>query len=132
YAPYLTRTLPELAYAPVILTCATTGMGLRESIELACDLYDQAHVRVGTGELNAVVEEIVAHHAPRRTRGGRQGKIYYATQIATGPPTIVLFVNNVDVFDATYRRYLLNQLRQRLPFPEVPIRLLFRKRRHGQ
>ena len=132
YAPYLARTLPELAYAPIILTCATDGTGLRQSIELACDLYDQARVRVGTGELNATVESIVARHAPRRTRRGREGKIFYATQISTAPPTIVLFVNDVDVFDATYRRYMLNQFRERLPFPEIPIRLLFRKRRHGQ
>jgi len=130
YAPYLARTLPELAYAPVVLTCATTGLGVREAIELACDLYDQAHLRVGTGELNAVVEDLAARHAPRRTRRGRPGKIYYATQIATAPPTIVLFVNSVEAFDAGYRRYMLNQLRQRLPFPEIPIRLLFRRRRH--
>ena len=134
YAPYLARTLPELAYAPVVLMRATTGLGVREAVELACDLYNQARLRVGTGELNAAVEDLLARHAPRRSRSGRPGKIYYATQIATAPPTIVLFVNNIEAFDATYRRYLINQLRDRLPFPEVPIRLLFRRRRqeHGR
>jgi len=129
YAPYLTRVMPELSYAPVVLACASTGTGVREAVGLALDLFQQARVRVGTGQLNAAVQEILAQHAPRRGRTAKPGKVYYATQIATAPPTVVLFVNDVEVFDATYRRYLLNQFRERLPFAEVPIRLLFRPRR---
>jgi len=45
------------------------------------------------------------------------------------PPTIVCFVNDVRSFDRTYQRFLVNQLRLRLPYSEVPIRLLLRKRR---
>jgi len=129
YAPYITRTLPELAYAPIVLTCATEGTGLAEAVGLAGELFTQARRRVGTGQLNAAVAEIVAHHCPKRGRTTRPGRIYFATQIAVAPPTVVLFVNDVSVFDAAYQRYLLNQLRDRLPFPEVPIRLLLRQRR---
>jgi len=129
YAPYITRTLPELAYAPIVLTCATEGTGLAEAVGLASELFTQARRRVGTGQLNAAVAEIVAHHCPKRGRTTRPGRIYFATQIAVAPPTVVLFVNDVSVFDAAYQRYLLNQLRDRLPFPEVPIRLLLRQRR---
>jgi len=129
YGPYITQTLPELAYAPIVLTCATEGLGLPEAVRLAGELFTQARTRVGTGQLNAAVAEIVAHHSPRRGRTTRPGRIYFATQIAVAPPTVVLFVNDVSVFDAAYQRYLLNQLRDRLPFPEVPIRLLLRQRR---
>ena len=55
-------------------------------------------------------------------------KFYYATQISTAPPTIVCFVNKVEAFDQPYQRFLLGQLRQRLEFAEVPIRLIFRAR----
>ena len=132
YAPYLSRVLPEVAYAPVVLTCATTGTGVREAIQLAGSLFEQSRRRVSTGELNAVIEAASARHSPKRTGGAKPGRIYYATQVATAPPTLVLFVNNIDAFDNAYRRYLLNQLRDRLPFPEVPIRLLFRPRRRGR
>jgi len=129
YGPYITQTLPELAYAPIVLTCATEGLGLPQAVRLASELFTQARTRVGTGQLNAAVAEIVAHHSPKRGRTTRPGRIYFATQIAVAPPTVVLFVNDVSVFDAAYQRYLLNQLRDRLPFPEVPIRLLLRQRR---
>jgi len=129
YGPYITQTLPELAYAPIVLTCATEGLGLPQAVRLAGELFTQARTRVGTGQLNTAVAEIVAHHSPKRGRTTRPGRIYFATQVAVAPPTVVLFVNDVSVFDAAYQRYLLNQLRDRLPFPEVPIRLLLRQRR---
>jgi GTPase len=53
-------------------------------------------------------------------------KIYFATQVAVAPPTIVLFVNNPDIFSQDYQRFIENRFREELPFPEVPIRLILR------
>ena len=131
YQPYLTKAIPELAHAPIIFTTATDGEGVRQAVKLALELFDQSRHRVGTGELNTVFAKLLAAHSPRgkvSRRGGRKGKIYYATQVATAPPTIACFVNNVEAFDRTYQRYLLNHLREHLPFEEVPIRLIFRPR----
>jgi len=133
YAPYLTKAMPELAYAPIIFATAKTGKGVVEAVKLAGDLFDQARHRVGTGELNAVMAEITARHSPRAAPPThRPSKLFYATQITTAPPTIVCFVSNVAAFDANYQRYMLGQLRQRLPFAEVPIRLIVRPRRRDQ
>ncbi|MDY7010838.1 MAG: ribosome biogenesis GTPase Der [Planctomycetota bacterium] len=126
YGPYLTRALPGLSYAPIVFTRATDGEGVREAVALAGELFEQARLRVPTAELNTAMEEILAHHSPRSKHTGRPAKIYYVTQIATAPPTLAAFVNNADSFEPTFRRYLINQLRLRLPFPEVPIRLIFR------
>jgi GTP-binding protein len=52
--------------------------------------------------------------------------VYYATQIDVSPPTIVLKVNNAEHFSPTYQRYLVNRLRELLPYAEVPIRLFVR------
>ena len=131
YGPYLTKELPELPYAPIVFTRAHEGVGVREAVDMAGELFRQSRLRVGTSELNVCIEEIVSHHSPRAGRSGRPSRIYYATQITAAPPTIVCFVNALDPFDATYQRYMLNQFRQRLPFSEVPIRLLFRQRRRG-
>src|SRR5207253_3915077 len=53
---------------------------------------------------------------------------YYATQVGTAPPTVVLFVNKPSLFDAPYQRYLLNVFRQKLPFRDIPIKLYLRAR----
>ena len=61
----------------------------------------------------------------------RRPKIYYATQVGTEPPTIVMFCNDPKAFGEPYRRYLLGALREHLPFAEVPIKLYLRKRQQG-
>jgi len=129
YAEYFAETIPELRFAPISLTAATTGRNVRQTIRLAEQLFDQANTRVSTGELNSHVREILKLRGPSHKSGTKPPKILYAAQIATAPPTIVCFVNDPRSFDRNYERFLVNQLRDRLPYSEVPIRLLFRKRR---
>jgi GTP-binding protein len=58
----------------------------------------------------------------------RRPKIYYATQVGTAPPTVVLFTNGPDLIEEPYQRYLLKTFRDQLPFGEVPIRLFLRSK----
>ncbi len=129
YIEYFTKVFPGLSYAPISLTTASEGGGVHETIELAEELFNQANTRVGTGELNAIMEEILALRGPSHKSGTRPPKIYYVSQVATAPPTIVCFVNDVRSFDTSYQRFLVNRFREMLPFCEVPIRLVFRARR---
>jgi len=129
YVEYFEKTMPELKFAPVSLTTSTEGYNVRGTIQLAAQLFDQANTRIPTAELNTHIEEILALRGPSHKAGTKRPKILYASQIGTAPPTIVCFVNDLRSFDRTYQRFLVNQLRERLPFDEVPIRLLLRKRR---
>jgi len=131
YAEYLGKTFPELSYAPISLTSAVEETNLRETIRLAEAIFDQSRTRVGTAELNATIEEIIALRGPSHKHGTAPPKIFYVSQISTAPPTIVCFVNNVRSFQGSYERFLLNQLRRRLPYAEIPIRLIFRQRRRN-
>ncbi len=129
YGEYLLKTLPGLDYAPVAFVTATQSRNVQSAVDLAASLFKQARTRVPTGKLNAIVAEAVSENAPKPKRRTGRVKILYATQVATCPPTIVLFVNHPDRVTPTFERFLLNRLRERLPFDEVPIRLLFRGRR---
>jgi len=131
YGEYLGKVFPELAFAPISLTSATEGVNVAETIRLAEQLYDQARHRVGTAELNAVIEQILTQRGPSHKAGTKPPKILYASQIGILPPTVVCFVNDVRSFDRNYQRYLVNQLRARLPYAEVPIRLILRSRRES-
>lgn len=55
-------------------------------------------------------------------------KLYYATQVACNPPTIVMFTNGDDMFDKTYQRHPMKNLRDHFPFKDVPVKLYFRYR----
>jgi len=129
YERYLTRELPGLAFAPIAFTAARTDRGVREVLDLAIELFGQATTQISTSQLNAVFEAIRAGHPAPARGGGQIPKLYYATQIGTNPVTILMFVNRPQCFDVNYRRFLVGQLRSRLPVAEVPIRLFARSHR---
>ena len=129
YGDYLSKVMPELDYAPLTFVTASTGKNVDATIDLATNLFKQARTRVGTGRLNQILADALEGHKPVRQRGEKAPKVFYATQAGTAPPTIVLFVNDPRRISTNYRRFLLNRLRERLPFPEIPIRLFLRPRR---
>ena len=129
YAEYITKMFPSLSYAPISLASATEGTNLPQTIRLAEQLFTQSRRRVQTSQLNVAIAEILKLRGPSHKAGTRPPKILYASQVSTAPPTIVFFVNDVRSFDTGYQRFLLNQMRERLDFAEVPVRLIFRQRR---
>jgi GTP-binding protein len=126
YAEYLEDALKGLPFAPIIFISASLQEGMEEVIAMAWNLHEQASHRVSTSELNEFIDLIRAERGPAASKGGKQPKIYYATQLDTNPPTVALFVNLPDLFDHNYQKYLMNRMRDELPFAEVPIRLLIR------
>jgi GTP-binding protein len=125
YVEYLDDALKGLSFAPIVFTSATEGEGMREAVALALNLYEQANHRMGTSELNRAIEEISKERGPSN-KYGRHAKMYYATQTGVNPPTVVLFVNDADLFDRNYQQYLINRMRDTVAFSEVPIRLFVR------
>ena len=129
FGTYFGKVFPELDYAPMVFTTAGTGQNVDAAIDVAWSLFKQAGIRLGTGQLNSALSAIIEERGPSAKRGARAPRIYYATQVAVRPPTIVLFVNHPSLVTQGYQRYLLNRFRGCLPFEEVPIRLIFRARR---
>ena len=126
YRNYFAEVLPGLSYAPVMFITATQGRNVQRLLELAGKLYRQTTATVSTVKLNKALRAIVERRPPSARKKVGIPKIYYGTQVAAAPPALLLFVNDPEKIDENYRRYLLNQLRDLLPFGEVPIRLLIR------
>ena len=131
FTDYIQSRLPGLYFAPLSFMSALNGENVIETIKLAQEIFEQAHTRVSTSELNKVIEHAFALHRPRK-RKNKMAKIYYATQVSVSPPTFVLFVNVKSLFNSDYERYLSNQLRKDLPFHEIPLRFYFRPKKRGQ
>lgn len=127
YDEYLDRQFPMLSFAPRAFITAQTGKNAQQLLDLAQSLFKQTHARVATSDLNSVIREALIRRQPP-VRQNKRPKIFYATQVASAPPTLVLFCNNPKLFDGSYERYLINQCREALPFDEVPIKLYLRKR----
>jgi GTP-binding protein len=131
WGDYLRATFPSLDFVPIAFITARTGKNVHAVLNLAQNLHKQASARVATGDLNRVLRQAL-EAAPPPLRQNRRAKVYYATQAATNPPTVVLFTNGPELFDNTYQRYLVKTLRDHLPFHEVPIRLLLRAKRREE
>jgi GTP-binding protein len=127
YREYLNAELRNLDYAPVAFVTATEGRNVQAVLDTAQRLFKQARLRISTGRLNQVIRRVLEERTPS-TPSGNRPKIYYATQVETAPPSIVLVVNRPVLIDETYQRFMINRLRELLPYPEVPIRLLLRPR----
>jgi len=127
WGEYLRESFPDLSYVPIAFITGKTGKNIKMLLNHAQMLFNQSRQRLSTALLNKLVTEALENNPPP-LHYHRKAKIYYATQVDVTPPTIALFCNMPDAFSAPYQRYLLNYLRDGLPFAEVPIRLLFRKR----
>ncbi len=126
YEEYLTKTLPALRYAPIAFTTATEHKNVQSVLDLSAELFKQATTWITTGRLNKAFEIIREERATPQKRGRHWPRIYYVTQIAVNPVTILMFVNDPRLFDENYRRFVTSRLRELLPIGEVPIRLLAR------
>lgn len=122
------RTLP---YVPITFITGRTGQNARQMLNVAEGLFQQARRRVATARLNQVLRMALERNPPPLYRQ-RLPRIYYGTQVAVQPPTLVLFCSQPRAFGGPYRRYLLNVLRQHLPLAEVPIKLYLRPRPRGE
>lgn len=133
YRNYIDDELKGLGHCPIAFATAAKGAdegGVWDILGVAGELFEQAQVRVGTGELNRAFREF-AQGLPA-SKLGRRLKVLYATQVETAPPTIVLVVNDPGLYSPQAERFLNNRIREALPFPEAPVRLIIRGRRKDE
>ena len=106
---------------------ALSGQRVQRILAEARRVAEERFRRVSTGELNRLVMDAVRAHPPSHVRN-RLPKVLYATQVAIGPPTFVIFVNDPELIHFSYKRYLENRIREEWGFLGTPIRLIFRQR----
>jgi GTP-binding protein len=109
-----------LGYAPVLKISAMTGLGVHRLLPALAEAIDAYHRRIPTRELNKMIDAAqAAHPAP-------EGKILYATQGATDPPTFTLFATRT--LPPTYLRFLERRIRDHFGFGPTPLKLRVRRR----
>jgi GTP-binding protein len=128
WVKYLRDTFRSMHHVPIAFITGKTGKNVKALINHAQMLFKQSRTRISTGELNRVLRFALKTNPPPLNKSNRRLKIYYAAQVDTQPPTLVLFCNDPTAIMPTYRRYLLGVLRDQLSFGEVPIKLYLRRR----
>lgn len=131
YTETLRQELGFMQYAPVVFLSALTKQRVTRIPEVVKFVAEQHAMRVSTSLLNQVVRDAVGINPPPSDRG-RKLKIFYATQAAVRPPTIVFFVNDQELMHFSYLRFLENKLREAFGFEGTPLKLVVRPRQQEE
>jgi GTP-binding protein len=121
----LSYNLPQVDALPVVPISAIRGYNLKKLMASVFEIYELWNKRLSTGELNRWFSFAIDNHAPP-TVSGRRIKLKYITQIKSRPPTFVVFGTKNNEVPESYKRYLINRMREDLNMPGVPIRIMFR------
>ena len=119
------RALPQVKDVPVVALSATSGEGLDRLMAAVMDAHAVWNRRVPTAALNRFLLQALEAHPPPAI-AGRRIRLDYMTQPKSRPPTFVLFSSRASSLPETYRRYLVNGLREAFALPGTPIRLVLR------
>ena len=121
----LDLSLSQVKKVPIVMISAKTGRKLNRLMDMILETHAMWNKRIATSPLNNWLREMQARHPPPLTQG-RPNKMRYITQIKARPPTFALWVSRPQDISLSYRRYLINGMREDFTIPGVPIRLMLR------
>lgn len=128
----LHRTISESFFSlgkPYIsFISARNGTNIYTTLEDVKKVYKKYTSEIKTSLLNEIIQAAQMHYQPPVINGKRV-KIYYVTQIASKPPKFLLFVNYPEGIQESYKRYIINTLRETLKLRSIPIELVFKERK---
>lgn len=123
----LIEKAPFLKHVPFIYISATTGLRAHKVLDLIFEVSIARSFRVTTSQINDFIGELVERNAPPQEQG-EEVKLLYASQIGTEPPEFAIVSNRPDDIPESYKRFLLNNIREKWPFLGAPVRLKFTER----
>jgi GTP-binding protein len=122
------EAMPFIDYAPVLFISALKGKGTGEIFPEVDDIYQELTRTISTNVLNRFLAESTKAHKPSSHKG-RPVTFSYMTQVRVNPPTFTILTNHPYRVHFTYRRYLVNRLREEFGFKGVSIVLRFRQKK---
>lgn len=128
YVEAIKEKVKFMDFAPILFISALTGQRAPKIFSLINQVFAQYSKRVGTSPLNDLVEK-AGRKNPMARHQNRTMSISYATQTGVKPPTFVFFVPYPQGVHFSYERYLMNNIRNEFGFDQVPLKLIFRKKR---
>ncbi|MEE2524755.1 ribosome biogenesis GTPase Der [Hyphobacterium sp. HN65] len=117
------RLLPQAKGAPLVPVSALKNKGLEDIMPAVTRLHRDWSAKIKTRDLNDWLQEMVSRHPPPAVQGKRI-KPRYLSQTKSRPPTFVLMCSRAADLPESYKRYLINGIREAFDMPGVPIRLI--------
>jgi GTP-binding protein len=123
------RLLPQAKGAPLIPVSALKNKGLEDIMPAVTRLHRDWSAKIKTRDLNDWLQEMISRHPPPAVQGKRI-KPRYLSQTKSRPPTFVLMCSRAGDLPESYKRYLVNGIREAFDMPGVPIRLIVKSQKN--
>ena len=118
-----------LSFAPIITLSAQTHLRVDKLHDMILEINENYSQRIPTSRINEIIEKALRRHTLPSV-SGQVIRIYYGTQYETRPPKIAIIMNKPSGLHFTYRRYLVNKMREAFNFTGTP--LLFKAKKRGE
>lgn len=118
----LSKELAFMSYFKSVYLSALTGKRTEKLMPAINSVLENAHRTITSGDLNDVLQDAYLLNTPAYKKG-KKLRVFYATQSGVVPPTFVLFVNDINLMENNYLRYLENNIRKAFNFEGTPIRI---------
>ncbi len=122
----LQTSLTQVAGVPLVTLSGLRGKGLDKVMGAVLHVYQRWNTRISTGRLNRWLDGMIGAHPPPASQG-RPIRLRYMTQIKNRPPHFALWCSRPKDLPESYRRYLLNGMRETFDLGGVPMRISMRK-----
>ena len=129
FVEHAARMLLQVRGAPVVALSAETGRGVERLMPALFKTHTDWSTKIKTRDLNDWLQIAIERHPPPAVNG-RRIKPKYMAQTKARPPTFVLFASRADQLPDSYRRYLINSMRESFDLPGVPVRLTVKANRN--
>jgi GTP-binding protein len=114
-------------FLPIIFISALTKQRITKVVDLAKEVHEQQSRRITTGALNKVIMPEIENNPPKSSTP-KEIKIKYGTQVKTNPPMFAFFCNHPKLVQESYKRFLMNKLREHFGFSGVPLGIVFKEK----
>lgn len=120
------RLVPQVKGVRLVPLSALKASGIPKLMTAVFEIYEIWNKRIPTAALTRWLYAAQERHAPPAVSGKRI-RLRYMTQPNARPPTFIVFASRAEKLPESYRRYLVQALREKFDMPAVPVRLTFKQ-----
>jgi GTPase len=121
--------LPQAKGTTLVTLSAISGQGITQLMEAVLSAYTDWNARIKTNDLNNWLRYMTERHPPPAVNGKRI-KPRYITQVKARPPTFVMMCSRASDLPESYKRYLVNGIREAFGMEGAPVRLIVRQNKN--
>ncbi len=127
YETNIRNKLQDMPFVPVLFASCLENQRIHKIMAKVEELTLAYGKRVSTSQINDCMQRAIQEHTPALVKKfNKRVKFYFATQVSSKPPTIVVKCNVADEIQESYKRYMIKRFRHELEFGDVPLRVFFR------